>query len=199
MDPKSDLYGSCARGFGAASLFLVTFQSVSVTMALRLPGQGRLQGSQVDTAAESEPKVSSNVRGKETFLAVEFGPRREVELLSQALWYQQESQEKNVFDLHFPSAMSPHRERKGEQSQSTDQAPGRGNWGFQTKRATPGLFTSFRDTLTLHWKPEHFLFRVDIKSLCSAVAVVLCDKHKAYSKWNYMFCWFLKPWTFMEN
>lgn len=63
MDPKSDLYGSCARGFGAASLFPVTSQSVSVTMALRLPGQGRLQGSQVDTAAESEPKISSNVRG----------------------------------------------------------------------------------------------------------------------------------------
>lgn len=82
----------------------------------------------------------SAAMSEETFLGVEFGPRREVELLSQALWYQQESQENNVFDLHFPSAMSPHRERKGEQNQSTDQAPHRGNWGFQTKRATPGLF-----------------------------------------------------------
>lgn len=71
----------------------MTSQSVSVTPAARLPGQGRLQGSQVDTAVESEPKVSSNLRGKDALLGVEFGPGREVELLSQASWNQQEERD----------------------------------------------------------------------------------------------------------
>lgn len=59
-----------------------TSQSLLATSAA-MPGT--LQGCQVDTAVKSEMKVSRDVRRKEALLRVEFGPRRELQLLSQAL------------------------------------------------------------------------------------------------------------------
>lgn len=61
-----------------------TSQSLLATSAAMLQGQGTLQGCQVDTAVKSEMKVSRDVRRKEALKGVEFGPRRELQLLSQA-------------------------------------------------------------------------------------------------------------------
>lgn len=59
-----------------------TSQSLLVISAAM---QGTLHSCQVDTAVTSATKVSRDVRRKEALLRVEFGPRRELQLLSQAL------------------------------------------------------------------------------------------------------------------
>lgn len=168
------------------------------------PGQARLHGCQVDTAVEREPKVSSNVRGKETLLGVEFGPRREVELLSQALWNQQKGgssliTRKECLWSPLPKCCDPtQRERGWANPEDSLGTPSR-KLGLPDQESSPRFVHIFPGYLTLHWKPEHFVFRVAIQSSCFAVAVVLHDKHKAYNKWNYMLGLFLKALTFMEN
>lgn len=112
--------------------------------------QGTLHSCQVDTAVTSATKVSRDVRRKEALLRVEFGPRRELQLLSQALWNQQKERFSLIIRkecLWFPPPQqryaTPHNREEGwvkwAHSPGTQQRQ-----LVQTKRATPGLITLFR-------------------------------------------------------
>lgn len=108
---------------------------------------------------------------------------------------------KERMSLISPSqVLWPHTERERGWANPEDSlgTPSR-KLGLPDQESSPRFVHIFPGYLTLHWKPEHFVFRVAIQSSCFAVAVVLHDKHKAYNKWNYMLGLFLKALTFMEN
>lgn len=165
-----------------------------------LQGRGKLQSCQVYTAVKSEMKVSRDIRRKEALLWVVSSPRRELQSLSKALWDQQKERFSLIIRMSLipPSSAAtghPTQERQRMSEANTQpRHPIKGIGGSRPREKTQ-VCSHCSGWMGLRSR----VFRVTTQSPCSATAVVLRDKHKAYGKWDYMMGLFLKALAFREN